>query len=174
MKEHIRAKEILEVTTNIVVLLLSLLVVGSFASKFFTTDQPLRPQLGLQRGSGLVQLPGHSYGDSPRNLLIVLSTTCGYCSESVPFYNEVLKTQSSIDKDVRAYAIFPNTSAEVQDFVQEKQLSTEVVTGVDLKLLKVSATPTVILTDERGKIIDFWIGKLSEQDEQRIIQAISS
>lgn len=40
--------------------------------------------------------------------------------------------------------------------------------------LNLVATPTVILVDNSGKILDFWIGKPSKEVEQQILKAINA
>jgi hypothetical protein len=47
------------------------------------------------------------------------------------------------------------------------------VAGVDFKALSLVATPAMILVDKNGKVLDFWIGKLSKDAEQQVTKAIS-
>lgn len=48
------------------------------------------------------------------------------------------------------------------------------VARVNFKALNLVATPTVILVDNSGKVLDFWIGKPSKEVEQQILKAINA
>ncbi len=50
----------------------------------------------------------------------------------------------------------------------------DILAAIDLNGLKVSATPTLILVDSTGKVLDFWVGKLSEENQQGVMKSIGS
>jgi hypothetical protein len=39
-------------------------------------------------------------------------------------------------------------------------------------ILNVTGTPTLILADSSGRVLDFWVGKLSREEEQQVIAAV--
>jgi hypothetical protein len=99
-----------------------------------------------------------------------MSTQCIYCSESIPFYQQIIAAQRA-NVSLRTAAIFPNTTDEVAQYAQQKQLNTQFIAGIDLSSINVSGTPTLILVDRNGKILNFWVGRLSEKGEQEVINA---
>ena len=122
----------------------------------------------------LASLPGSSYGSSPRTLLIAMNTRCGFCAESVPFYNRLTASRQANSQSVRIVALFPDSVDEVRRYVEQKQLGVETIAAVDLSKFNVSGTPTLILIDSSGKVLDFWLGKLTTDTEQQVIQRIST
>jgi thioredoxin-related protein len=171
--DQAKLKHHLEIATNIAVLSVAIVVLGTFVWKYFTPKSQIQLQAGLQKGTTFAQLPGVDYSNAPKTLLIALSSKCDHCSESLPFYKQVTDKQSENINASHIVAIFPDTQSEVEQFTRQKDLNLDTVAGVDFQALNLIATPTVLLVDNSGKIIDFWIGKLSKDAEQEIIRAIS-
>lgn len=68
-------------------------------------------------------------------------------------------------------AVFPNAESDVRQYAQQNQLQLETIAGADLKALNVRGTPTMILVDKNGKVLDFWVGKLSEDEKRQVTNA---
>ncbi len=172
--EQSKWKSRLEVVTNVAVLLVAVTVLSALVWTYFQRSPKLQMQSGFQKGQSLPQLPTVSYGNSPQTLLIAMSTTCHYCSESLPFYKQLIKAQQQQSgRATHIVAVFPNSEGEVKQYVQRNQLNVDNVTDVNFKALNVSGTPAMLLVDKNGKVVDFWFGKLSSDDEQQVIKAVS-
>lgn len=167
MSNSQKLKSYLEVITTVAVLLAAVAVVKTY---LFSPTQKSAAQLqsGLQKGATLEPLPGVDYGDSPQTLLIAMNTHCGFCKESIPFYNQLAELQRN-NKSTRAIAIFPNSEDEVRQYVKQQQLGLNAIATVDFNKLSLAGTPTMILVDKSGKVLDFWVGKLSTDAEQQVI-----
>lgn len=159
--------------TNVAVLLVALAVLSTFAWNYFGRSPTPQLQAGFQKGQTFAQVPGVSYGSSPRTLLIAMSTRCHYCAESLPFYKQLVEAQRTSGRETHVVAVFPNQEPEVRQYVQQNRLDLETVAGVDLGTLNIYGTPTAVLIDDSGKVRDFWLGKLPEDREQQIIKAVS-
>ena len=168
--EQSKVKNALEIATNIAVLLVAVTVLTVFALNFYTKPQPQLRQ-GLQRGDTIPQLQGLNYRDASQTLLIALNTRCGYCNESIPFYQQLV--QQEFSKPTRIVALFPNSESEVRQFTQQNQLNIDTIADVDFRMFNLIGTPTMILVDDEGAVNDFWLGKLSRDDEHRVIQALN-
>jgi hypothetical protein len=70
-------------------------------------------------------------------------------------------------------AVFPNSKTDVEQYVRQNDLQIEAVPESTLGELNVAATPTVILVDASGRVLDFWIGKLSPNEEQQLIAKVA-
>jgi hypothetical protein len=171
--EQDKVKSYLETATTMAVLLIALIILGTFGWSFFAGGANSLPQAGLRKGEQFARLPGSDYSGASQTLIIALNTKCGYCGESVPFYNHVAAAQRAGEASPQVVAVFSNTSDEVERFIQEKQLKAKTIAGVNLGSLNVLSTPTMILVDKDGKVIDFWIGKLSTDGEQQVTKLLS-
>lgn len=168
-----KLKNYLEVTTNVAVVVVAIVVLSVFALTFFNHYQKTQVQAGLQRGQKLDRLPVATKNNAAQTLLVVMNTTCHYCSESIPFYNQLVETQHNTNNTTAIIAVFPNSENEVKEYVRQNQLNiTTIAASIDFKALHVAGTPTIILIDNSGKIRDFWVGKLSKDEEQQVIKAV--
>jgi hypothetical protein len=75
--------------------------------------------------------------------------------------------------NVRLVGVFPDRKNEVGSFIQRNNLNIETIDEIDLKLINVPTTPTIVLVDATGRITNFWIGRLSEEDKQEILNTLS-
>jgi thioredoxin-related protein len=174
MRHSEKIKTYLEIATNIAVLLAAVTVLSLFAWNYYQGRQiAAQLQPGLQKGMTLDSLPGLSYSNSPRTLLIAMNTQCSYCAASVSFYNQLAAVQKA-NSNTHVVALFPDSAAAVRTYVEQKQLSLETMGEIDLSKIRVAGTPTMILIDSTGKILDFWVGQLSADAEHRVIQSLST
>lgn len=171
--ERRKFKHTLEIVTNIAVLAVAILIIWTFIGSYFTRRSLPPLQSGLQKGMPFTQLPGISYSDSPQTLIVAMNTQCHYCKESIPFYRRLAEQQAHGNKATRIVAVFPNSQEEVDQYLKENQLNLATVTAVDLSKLSLSGTPTMILVDSDGKIRDFWAGRLPDETEKQIVNALA-
>jgi thioredoxin-related protein len=173
--EHSKLKSYLEVATNVAILLVAGLLLSSFAVKYFYRDRPA-PRLigGLEKGQQIPQVAGINYGNSAHTLLVAMNTQCGYCTKSIPFYNELAKLEQNSKTPLHIVAAFPNQAEQVRQYVEQHQLKLESKDSIDFAQLKVAGTPTMILVDQSGHVIDFWVGGIPPEDQQKVLAAIAS
>lgn len=170
-----KAKSYLEVITSIAVLIVSAVVLATFALNYYRARwPPTQLQAGLQKGVALPPLQALNYSDSPQTLLVALNTRCEYCTASVPFYNQLAELQRNNNKGIKIVALFPNPADEVSQYVAQKKLELIAIAAPDVGGLGLYGTPTMILVDNQGRVIDFWIGKLSPNVEQEVIGRLSN
>lgn len=174
MTDQEKIKSYLESATNIAVLLASVAVLLVCAQNNFTVDSTPPLIKGLQKGDILSPLPTYNYGDSSRTLIVALNIDCGYCSDSIPFYKRLIEAAQTNSKATKIIAVFQNSTNKVEQYLQERQFNVKTISNANLNAFNVSATPTMILVDSQGRILDFWIGKLSTENEELVIKAINN
>lgn len=106
------------------------------------------------------------------NVVIVLSTNCKYCTDSLPFYRRLLKAVAAGSR-VRSLAVFPQTETNPTKYLSENGLNVVEVRRVSLRALGVTGTPTILFVDRRGIINETWTGKLSTARENRVIRELA-
>jgi len=159
-------KNKLEVVTNIVVIAVALLV----GFRFLTGTLGPRPMVP-KAGQSVPDIAGYSWNTSP-TLLIALKKGCHFCEESMPFYRRLLTMQQSGQLNARIVAVFPDGPADVTDVMESQKLSIPSFSAMHLDTFRVSGTPTLILVDQRGRVVKPWIGKQDGAGENDIIQTI--
>jgi thiol-disulfide isomerase/thioredoxin len=117
-----------------------------------------------------ISLPGFDFSKSGRTLLLALSTTCHFCSESAPFYQ---KLQREKRDNVRMVALLPQPLAESHAYLEKLGIKLDDVTQGPLSAVGVSGTPTLLLIDSQGAVLQSWVGKLSETAAEEVRGQVS-
>lgn len=172
--ERERWLKYIEVSSNVAVLVVAMALLGALVStRWWPPAGKGKFEDGLQKGQVLASLPSIDYSAAPQTLVIVGSTTCQYCKESLPFYQQLLSTKSAAQQ-TRIVAIFPNPKTEVDQYKQRNQLNVESVPSLNYANLNVTGTPTLILVDSAGRVLDFWVGRLSQEEEKQVMKAVGA
>lgn len=167
-------KSHLEVATNAAVLLLCLALLSALSWGYFSKGRAPTVRGGLQKGVSLTGLRGLDYGISTQTLLVAMSTKCQYCTDSVPFYNRLVEAGRQNPTPTRILAVFPDAADEVERYVKRNDLRVEALAAADFKAMNIAGTPTVILVDDSGRVLNFWVGKVPEEVEPQIAKAIAA
>ena len=174
----------LEVLANIAVIITSVVLCSVLVKKYFFSAAkqealveaaPARsPASNASRSQSIqagtkVSLPGIDWSKSTRTVVLVLSTTCHFCSESAPFYE---KLQQQKPNDVRVVAVLPQPLEDSRNYLNKLGVSVTDVVQSSLASVGVSGTPTLLLVDNEGSVTGSWVGKLSESEAAKVIAQI--
>jgi thiol-disulfide isomerase/thioredoxin len=116
-----------------------------------------------------ISLAGIDWSKGERTLLLALSTTCHFCTESAPFYQRL---QQQKRDDIRLLALLPQPLQESRVYLDNLGVRVDDLTQSPLKSVGASGTPTLILIDNQGAVIDSWVGKLSNDAAEKVIALI--
>lgn len=167
-----KLKNILDVTTNIVVVVFAVVAIGVLVKNYFAPPSA-KTSVAVTKGSVLREIAGVDYKQTARTLILALNVDCRYCTKSIPFYNSVAEARQQNAGQFNLVAAFINTDPElVKSYVEEKQLSIQAIPGVDFDKLGVQMTPTLILVDSAGKVLDSWRGELQPDAEREVFAAL--
>lgn len=164
----------LEVSSNVAVLVVATALLGAIVSTYWWPQpQHVKFEKGLQKGQVFGRLPSIDYNAAPQTLVSVLSTKCNYCKESLPFYKRLFGEQQTVGHVTRMVAVFPDPKSEVEQYKDQNQLSVESLSAMNYGTINVTGTPTLILLGSTGRVLDFWVGKLSKEEEQHVLEAVA-
>jgi hypothetical protein len=169
MEEVMKAK--IEVVANVVVILLAVVIGSVYLRDRFSAHGPAPNE--VKAGDRLPRLDGWDWGAHDRSLVLVLKKGCHFCEDSAPFYQRLAAHQRAEAKDVAIVAVFPDTADAVKEAVQSEGLGIHALSAVPLETLKVSGTPSLLLVDRSGTVLNTWIGMLSPRQEQEVMRAVA-
>jgi hypothetical protein len=153
----------LEIAVNVSIVIVAVVIVIVFARNYFLGSKPSRPAIAA--GASLTGQPVN-WHDSPRNVVLVLSTTCRFCKESSGFYRKLVEDCRS---HARTVAFFPQTSQEAQDYLKAEDVQVDEVKHANFQSLQIGGTPTLLLVDSNGVVQKVWLGKLPEAKEKEVL-----
>ena len=120
----------------------------------------------------MLNVPGVVWSAGPQNVVLVLSTTCVACEESVPFY----RTLSSYlaDQPSKRLIVLGYEDAPVMRRWLESNdvLADQILQFRDLLDLGLSLTPTFLMVDASGSVTDVFLGRLTETDEGLVMNRL--
>lgn len=147
-----------------VVVFLALVVRGDFAWHRIpqTAQAPSQNLIGTT-----VSLPGVQFPKDRSSLLLVVSTQCHFCKDSLPFYKDL--TAKSHGR-LNVVAVLPQPQAEAQKFLQDAGVEANQVVTATPDTLGVRGTPTVLLVDSSGKVKHEWVGRLDQSGQKDLLE----
>jgi thioredoxin-related protein len=107
-----------------------------------------------------------------QTLMLVLRKGCHFCEASTPFYQRLAKEMSTNPK-THLMAVMPTGDAENRQYLKDNKIDLPDVRKLSASSIGVRGTPTLLLVDGNGVVLNEWIGKLPPTQEQAVITRVS-
>lgn len=149
----------------VVAILLSIVLVNRYLLPATLKSEAVE---GAQLKPGTkLSIPGVDWGRSKKTLLLVLSTNCRFCTEGAPFYQR-LAQQKAKREDISLIAVMPQNINEAQKYLSDHGVAVDQIRQAAPGAVYVRATPTLIMVDTTGSIVESWVGKLPPEEEVKV------
>jgi len=164
----------LEVAANIAIIITALLLSVVLAKHYLVNGSEHTLKEGITDSSERnitgkkIALPDIDWKNNKRTLLLALSTTCHFCTDSSPFYVRLTKEARS----AHLIAVFPQSTADGRQYLNRHGVGIEDVHQSTLGSLGVQGTPTLILVDDKGVVLNSWVGKLPADKEAEVLSQL--
>jgi hypothetical protein len=155
----------LEIAVNISILCAFLMVAALAAQRFWNSRPRPHPSIGEK-----ISLPGVDWSRSRQNLVLALSTTCHFCSESASFYKRLIP--DATDHGTRVVAVLPQPVNASRSYLDNLGVPVPQIFQGSLDSIDVGGTPTLLLVDANGKIRKAWAGKLEPEREDEVVASL--
>lgn len=159
----------LEIAANILIIIAALAVVAFFVRNYVAGRTSNPPSIAAGE---TFALKGVDWQSSEKNLVLAVSTTCHFCTESAPFYRTLV--DQCRRNHVHVVAVLPQSPAEAQAYLVNEGIFVDEIRQSPLPDLEVRGTPTLLLVDRAGVVRNVWVGKLPEHAEKELISRLSS
>jgi thioredoxin-related protein len=161
----------IELTANIFIIVVAVVFGVVLVQKYFFTsaNQPTRvqPTVGAK-----MKIPNEDWSKQSKTVILALQTTCHFCNESAPFYKRLM--QAVQGKNIKIVAVFPQTVEESTAHLTQLGVIGMEVKQAPISALDTSGTPTLILTNDKGEVTNYWVGKLPPDKETEVINTLNS
>ena len=162
----------LDKVANIALIIACALLIGTLARNYYLSRLPDPGlELGIEKGEQ-VKLSGDASADTQTaqaTLVLALSTHCGFCQESVPFYQKLAAFKNSSPARVRLATVMTEPKEEIEAYLKKQGIAADAVFSMPVSQIGVKGTPTLLLLDGQNKLIESWVGKLNSQEESEVI-----
>lgn len=172
-------KSKLDVAANVAIIALCLVVGAVLIKNHFLTPTPAAPPGAVDREA---QIEGQASPelaslaathDADRMVVVALAPGCRFCTDSMPFYKRLIEERDAQGSDVPVIATV--ASEEMiegeRDVMNEAQVTPDDLVAMSLSGIGVTGTPTLLLVDRQGTVLEAWIGMQQPDGEEEIIEA---
>jgi hypothetical protein len=163
---------------NLAVVLSAVLTAGVYARAWLGASPvpAAAPAVGVGYVAGdvLPPLEGVSYAAADRSLILFVSSSCHFCTESMPFYDTLVRTRNARKANVALIALSREAPADLQAYLGahgvalDRALSTAGRTD-----LKFFGTPTLVLLNRAGAVQQVWVGALRPDAERQVLRVVT-
>jgi len=157
----------INVALNVAIVLVVILI-GVVFAKNYLRPAPASPAHRDFRGMK-VNLPGVDWARNEQTLLLVLDEKCRFCTESAPFYQRLTEATATNSK-LRLIAVLPQEVSAGRQYLLSHKVPIEDVRQSSLDAIGVEGTPTLILVNAKGEVIEAWAGKLTPEQEMDVLK----
>lgn len=160
--------------TNIAIVLVVLMIGVVIARNYLRSPRPIPEVRDYRVAAGTrVYLPGIDWAANGQTLVLVLREDCRYCTESAPFYRQLAK-EATVNSKVRLLAVLPQDVVEGKQYLNSLDLPIAEVRQAKLDALGVQGTPTLILVNGDGLVLESWAGRLPPEQEKAVMKRIEA
>lgn len=165
----------LEVVANLAIIFVAVALGAVLIRNFLFIDTrpPVPPVPQVQNrgksfvGTSLAELP-IKWDANQQTLLLALSNTCHFCTESASFYQKLAQNKGQ----THMIAVLPQPSEDGRQYLQKLGVSVDEIRQLPLNKVGVTGTPTLLLVDSTGVVKKSWIGKLPADQEVAVLDAL--
>lgn len=127
------------------------------------------PQARIQIGTK-VNFSGIDWKENEKTLVIYSRKGCRFCTESMSFYKKLAEKKDefatkiivvSTDTVETSKEYFAENGVNLSEFRQSKSI----VSGL-------RGTPTLLLVDNKGKVLSVWVGRLPKEKEKEVVSQL--
>lgn len=158
-----------ELFANIAIILVAIALVGVLAKRFIFTNPPSdTPQSNV---GAKLSLPGVDWSQNNKNVVLVLSDSCKYCTESAPFYQHLVQERAQ-RQSFRLTATFPQPVSDGRKYLNGLGVAIDDVVQLSPKAIRIRGTPTILLVNNAGVVTEEWLGKLPPEKEAEVLSRL--
>ena len=169
--------KVTEVAANIAIVLVAVLLAVVLVKNYLlpapaVPSVPAGPPAPAKIANGSkLSVPSISFPNSQPTLLLAVSDTCRFCTDSADFYKQLAELHEK-KKSFRFITVLPQDMERAKSYMSKLGINVDGVQSLPLDQLGVRATPTLILLDGNGLVVDSWVGKLPKDKEDAVISLL--
>jgi hypothetical protein len=169
-------KSALDTTANIAIIVVcAIAAVVLIRNQFFPSQsRPPGAPPQVEKGERYDQLKAVVPAGADKALVVALAPGCHFCNESMPFYKKLIDERNQKQSPVKFIAAVRSEQEKAEEGKKfaEAGVQPDGMVPLDFSAVKVPGTPTVLLVDNSGKVLDVWVGKQDESGEKKILRVL--
>ena len=163
----------LELVANVAIILVAITLVAVLAKRFIFTrgnQTETTDQVQSNVGTKISQLD-IDWSKSDKNLVLMISNTCHFCTESAPFYKRLVQERAQHDT-FRLAAVLPQPVSDGQTYLNKLGVDIPEIKQMSPGAVRIRGTPTLLLVNSAGVVTEEWLGKLPPEKENEVLSRL--
>jgi len=153
----------------------AVLLVCGLAGVRFWPGEPTRPGADLGRalpaiGSPVEPVVGIDYSAAKATVILVLHSTCQYCTKSMPFYRTL--AQNLRQGSIRLYTVSPEPKQTIDDYLRSHEVDGVVTASAPYTLFGLPGTPGILVVKPDSTLAGVWSGWLTAAGESEVLSLL--
>jgi hypothetical protein len=123
-------------------------------------------------GQPFPQIAGVDYTTAEKTVLLYISSSCSFCTASIPFWKRLKVDSGSGRRSVQFVAVGNEAVDKLATYLRVHDVRVDQAKSLTGQDLRIEGTPALIVVDRSGQVLGFWLGQLSttaEADAMRVI-----
>lgn len=158
----------IEVMANVAIIMVATLL-GIVSINRYVIAPPVptseSPVVTNQHSNVKIRVDGVDWTRKGKTLVLAISSTCHFCTESAPFYRQL----AGANESTQLIAILPQPVNEGRRYLTGLGLEVDHVVQAPLNSINVSGTPTLLLVNRDGNVMGTWVGRLPADQEVEVL-----
>jgi hypothetical protein len=164
----------IEVMANVAIILVAILLGIVLINRYL-----IAPRLPISESAVIrnqppsnvkIRVDGVDWTRKNKTLVLAISSTCHFCTESAPFYRQLAGAHES----TQLIAVLPQPVTEGRRYVSRLGLEVDDVVQAPLNSINVNGTPTLLLVNRDGDVTGTWVGRLPADQEAEVLTQVKA
>lgn len=121
-------------------------------------------------GDLLPALQDYSYSNARATLVLAVRSTCGFCTQSMPFYSRIVDAVARSKGAVHLIAVSTESEDVLRSYFETHDVKVD--SFESSQSLRIAGTPTLLLADSKGVVQDVWVGRLDDSGEAAVLNRL--
>lgn len=165
----------LERTANVLIIATALIVVPLGASRLydrFAAPSPAGNPARYTQGEAFDSAVPVAFGDAQRAVVLYVSSTCKYCTNSMDFYRRLAEARAASDGRIKFIVVGGEQPDVLESYMKTHGVESDQRLQVAPGTTKLSGTPTLLILSRDRKVAGVWVGQLSADQEKGVFERL--
>jgi hypothetical protein len=130
--------------------------------------------VGYSVGQSLVGAIDVDFSKHNKTLILGLQEGCEFCEASMPLYERIISERNRLMADTHVVVVAPKRNDHIDVYLKDKGVAPDQIVYIEPNSsLHLKVTPTLLVVDRRGVIVETKAGFLAEGVSDQFVKSVT-